>query len=75
LIVQTYSRLAIDCNRPSHPPSSIAPISEATRIPGNQHVSVTNADARRRAIFQPYHDRIVTELLNSIDGSDPAMRT
>jgi len=62
LIIQTYSRLAIDCNRPPHSPSSIAPISEATPIPGNQHVSAINADARRRAIFQPYHDRIVAEL-------------
>jgi predicted N-formylglutamate amidohydrolase len=62
LIVQTYSRLAIDCNRPLHSPTSIAPISEATAIPGNQHVSAAGADARRRAIFQPYHDRIVAEL-------------
>lgn len=62
LIVQTYSRLAIDCNRPLHSPTSIAPISEATPIAGNQHVSPAEADARRRAIFQPYHDRIVAEL-------------
>jgi predicted N-formylglutamate amidohydrolase len=62
LIVQTYSRLAIDCNRPLHSPTSIAPISEATPIPGNQHVSAADADTRRCAIFQPYHDRIVAEL-------------
>jgi predicted N-formylglutamate amidohydrolase len=62
LIVQTYSRLAIDCNRPLHSPTSIAPVSEATPIPGNQHVSAAYAEARRRAIFQPYHDRIVAEL-------------
>jgi predicted N-formylglutamate amidohydrolase len=62
LIVQTYSRLAIDCNRPLHSPTSIAPISEATPIPGNRHVSAADADTRRRAIFQPYHDRIVAEL-------------
>jgi predicted N-formylglutamate amidohydrolase len=62
LIIQTYSRLAIDCNRPSHSPSSIAPISEATLVPGNQCVSVADAIARRRAIFQPYHERIATEL-------------
>ena len=62
LIVQTYSRLAIDCNRPPHSPSSIAPISESTPIPGNQHVSPADAEARRREIFQPYHDRIGAEL-------------
>jgi predicted N-formylglutamate amidohydrolase len=62
LIIQTYSRLAIDCNRPPHSPSSIAPISESTPIPGNQHVGPADADARRRQIFQPYHDRVSAEL-------------
>ncbi len=62
LVIQTYSRLAIDCNRPPHSPSSIAPISESTPIPGNQLVGPADADARRRQIFQPYHDRIGAEL-------------
>ena len=62
LIVQTYSRLAIDCNRPLHAPSSIAQISESTPIPGNQHISTADAEVRRREIFQPYHDRIEVEL-------------
>jgi predicted N-formylglutamate amidohydrolase len=62
LIVQTYSRLAIDCNRPLHSPSSIAPISELTPIPGNQQIASTEINARQREIFQPYHDRIVAEL-------------
>lgn len=62
LIIQTYSRLAIDCNRPLHSPSSIAPISELTPIPGNQQIAVADADDRRREIFQPYHDRIAREL-------------
>jgi predicted N-formylglutamate amidohydrolase len=58
LIVQTYSRLAIDCNRLPQSPSSIVPISEWTPIPGNRHVSPADANARRREIFQPYHDCI-----------------
>lgn len=62
LVIQTYSRLAIDCNRPPSAPSSIAPISEATPIPGNRDVGPTDAETRRRAIFQPYHDRIAAEL-------------
>ena len=62
LIVQTYSRLAIDCNRPPRSPSSIAPTSESTPIPGNQHVGPADAEARQRQIFQPYHDRIGAEL-------------
>jgi predicted N-formylglutamate amidohydrolase len=62
LIVQTYSRLAIDCNRRPLSSTSIAPLSESTPIPGNEHVRPADAEARRREIFQPYHDRIGAEL-------------
>jgi predicted N-formylglutamate amidohydrolase/dipeptidyl aminopeptidase/acylaminoacyl peptidase len=62
LILQTYSRLAIDCNRPLDSKSSIAPLSEATSIPGNQEVSALDAKRRADAIFHPYHQCIEREL-------------
>jgi predicted N-formylglutamate amidohydrolase len=58
LIAQRYSRLVIDCNRPPHVASSIPVLSEATVIPGNEALEPAEAEARRRAIFAPYHDRI-----------------
>jgi predicted N-formylglutamate amidohydrolase len=58
LIVQRYSRLVIDCNRPPHVASSIPRISEATTIPGNEGLSAEAAALRRREIFDPYHRRI-----------------
>jgi predicted N-formylglutamate amidohydrolase len=58
LIAQRYSRLAIDCNRPPDAPSSIPWISEATTIPGNEALARDAAETRRRAIFDPYHNRI-----------------
>jgi predicted N-formylglutamate amidohydrolase len=58
LVAQTYSRLVIDCNRPPVAPSSIPVISEATRIPGNEGISVRERETRRRDIFAPYHRRI-----------------
>jgi predicted N-formylglutamate amidohydrolase len=58
LIAQRYSRLVIDCNRPPDVASSIPVLSEATAIPGNEGISETEADARRAAIFAPYHRRI-----------------
>jgi predicted N-formylglutamate amidohydrolase len=61
-ILQTYSRLVIDCNRRPGIPASIVRISESTRIPGNEVVTVEEAAAREREIFRPYHDRIRTEL-------------
>jgi predicted N-formylglutamate amidohydrolase len=58
LIAQRYSRLVIDCNRPPHVASSIAGISEATPIPGNENIDAEAALARRQSIFDPYHRRI-----------------
>src|SRR6202051_1985567 len=58
LIAQRYSRLVIDCNRPPQAPSSIPRISEATAIPGNEALTDGAAEARRAAIFEPYHRRI-----------------
>jgi predicted N-formylglutamate amidohydrolase len=62
LILQTYSRLVIDCNRDPTVSSSIPEISEETPIPGNRAISEAARAARIRAIFRPYHDRIATAL-------------
>jgi predicted N-formylglutamate amidohydrolase len=58
LVVQRYSRLVIDCNRPPHVASAIPRISEATTIPGNEGLSREAAETRRAQIFDPYHRRI-----------------
>jgi predicted N-formylglutamate amidohydrolase len=62
LVVQNYSRLVIDCNRPPGVETSIPAISELTPVPGNVGLSDSRAAARVREIFQPYHDRIDAEL-------------
>ncbi|WP_298872872.1 N-formylglutamate amidohydrolase [uncultured Bradyrhizobium sp.] len=58
LIAQRYSRLVIDCNRSPGVASSIPVISEATAIPRNEGISDSERAARRREIFEPYHQRI-----------------
>jgi predicted N-formylglutamate amidohydrolase len=58
LIAQRYSRLVIDCNRPPCVASSIPVLSEATTVPGNEGLTRAAAEARRGAIFEPYHRRI-----------------
>jgi predicted N-formylglutamate amidohydrolase len=58
LIAQRYSRLVIDCNRPPCVASSIPVLSEATSVPGNEGLTRIAAEARRQAIFEPYHRRI-----------------
>jgi predicted N-formylglutamate amidohydrolase len=57
-VLQTYSRLVIDCNRDPTVPSSMPEVSEATEIPGNRALSQEQREARRQAIFEPYHGRI-----------------
>jgi predicted N-formylglutamate amidohydrolase len=54
-VLQTYSRLVIDCNRDPGVPSSIPAVSEATEVPGNIGLSDGQRTARRHAIFEPYH--------------------
>ena len=61
-VIQVYSRLVIDCNRPLDSAGSIVSRSETTDIPGNVGVDREQAAARAREIFQPYHDRIAAEL-------------
>ncbi|HTA88633.1 MAG TPA: N-formylglutamate amidohydrolase [Polyangiaceae bacterium] len=60
--LQVYSRLVIDCNRPPDVPSSIVQLSEHTEVPGNRALSPEQTEQRLRAIFMPYHERIVQEL-------------
>ena len=61
-ILQPYSRLVIDCNRPFQAESSIAPMSENTPVPGNVKLSPVETAARQREIFSPYHEAITKEL-------------
>jgi predicted N-formylglutamate amidohydrolase len=61
-ILQTYSRLVIDCNRPLEAPGSIVAVSDGTAIPGNESLDDDARTARALEIFAPYHARITQEL-------------
>lgn len=58
LIMQIYSRLVIDCNRPPGSPTSMPHLSDGSAIPGNDNVSAEAAASRVREIFAPYHGAI-----------------
>lgn len=62
LIMQIYSRLVIDCNRPPGSPTSIAPLSDGTIVPGNENISMDDAASRVREVFAPYHEAIARGL-------------
>ncbi|MGJ4804518.1 N-formylglutamate amidohydrolase [Luteimonas sp. SDU82] len=61
-ILQAYSRLVIDCNRPLDAPGSIVERSDGTEVPGNAGIHASARQRRIDAIFRPYHARIAVEL-------------
>jgi predicted N-formylglutamate amidohydrolase len=69
-VLQTYSRLVIDCNRGHGVDSSIPTISEHTEITGNRDLPSAERTARQREIFAPYHGRIRAVL----DARERALR-
>jgi len=71
VVRQNYSRLVIDCNRTQGSGTSILDLSELTRVLGNIGLSERHKLARVREIFQPYHDRIATELDRRREAARP----
>jgi predicted N-formylglutamate amidohydrolase len=62
LVLQRYSRLAIDCNRDPSLADAITPFSEDTPIPGNVGLSPEARSSRIAALWAPFHsalDRLV----------------
>jgi predicted N-formylglutamate amidohydrolase len=72
LVLQRYSRLVQDCNRPPEAPSAMPEISESTAIPGNAGLTADERAARTAAIYEPFH-AAVEALLDSrrASGRDP----
>ncbi|MEM1360761.1 MAG: N-formylglutamate amidohydrolase [Pseudomonadota bacterium] len=62
LVLQRYSRLVIDCNRPPGVPSSIPVISDHEEISFNSGLTEADRQARMEEIFQPF-DRAISKLL------------
>jgi len=67
-VLQTYSRLVIDCNRDPAVASSIPEISEVTEIPGNLALTAEQRAVRRSAIFEPYH-ACIRDLLDAREAA------
>ena len=62
LLLQRYSRLLIDCNRPPDTTSSIPAVSDGIEIPANQQVSPDEKLARQNEIFKPLDESIQAAL-------------
>lgn len=58
LLVQRYSRLVIDCNRPLDASDAIPETSDTTRVPANAGLTQAARTARYAAIHKPFRDRL-----------------
>jgi predicted N-formylglutamate amidohydrolase len=73
LVLQGYSRLVIDCNRPPGVPSSIPALSEKTTIAGNLNLTPLAIAERQHEIFEPYHAAIGSILGARLRGAKPTL--
>lgn len=55
LVLQRYSRLAIDCNRDPSLPDAITSYSEETPVPGNIGLDAVARQARIDGLWSPFH--------------------
>lgn len=58
LILQPYSRLIVDCNRPVGSPTAIPEISDSIVIPANTDIDPVDVRQRVDEIFNPFHDTV-----------------
>ncbi len=65
LIIQRYSRLLIDCNRPPPAPDSIPTVSHGTTIPGNRNLTPEDRERRIAEIFNPLDNALTAHFQNT----------
>ena len=76
LVLQRYSRLIYDCNRPPDADSAIPAVSELTTIPGNENLSAADRQVRIDGIYEPFHATIAGVLKSKQRlGIQPAVVT
>lgn len=57
-VIQRYSRLVIDCNRPPDAPDAMPETSDGVAIPDNSALDPAARDARVTEIFKPFHKAV-----------------
>ncbi len=62
LVLQRYSRLVVDCNRPRESPDAIPAVSDGTEIPANAGLAEVERKARWDEIHEPFHEALSAQL-------------
>jgi predicted N-formylglutamate amidohydrolase len=64
LLLSSYSRLVIDCNRPLESAESIPELSSGVEVPGNRALTLVQRRQRIDTLFAPYHG-VIEALLDA----------
>jgi predicted N-formylglutamate amidohydrolase len=59
-VIAGYSRLVMDLNRVPGGIGSFVEVSDGVEIPGNRNLTDADREARKRALFDPYHAAIAS---------------
>lgn len=59
-VIQRYSRLVIDCNRPHDAADAIPRVSDGVEIPGNLNLDAAARATRVEEIFTPFHSEVAS---------------
>jgi len=73
LLIQRYSRLVVDCNRPFSCASLVPSISDGTPIPANQAITPQERQARYDEIHQPFHRAVAQMISNRTQAGLPVI--
>ena len=73
LILQRYSRLVVDCNRPFEAPDSMPVVSDGTAVPANAGLSERARRQRFAEIQQPFHDTVAAVLDRRVQAGLPSV--
>lgn len=68
LVLQRFSRLVVDCNRPFDAPDCIPAVSDGTAVPANENLTEQERRQRFKEIHQPFH-RAIADLLGRRAGA------
>lgn len=60
LLLQPFSRLVVDCNRPVGSHEAILEVSDGVEIPGNKDLSSSQRQQRIDEIFEPFHEAVAS---------------
>lgn len=61
-VLNTCSRLVIDCNRPVTAPDAFPAVSDGTRVPGNAGLTDADRDWRIKTVYTPFHAAVADRI-------------